>query len=258
MVTVNSEKFWPSDRHIALVRQCADQICPSEEGLNDWFRAYARNHCHRLAFDLELLEKYAKKNDNIIEMGAAPLLFTAATRGLGYKVTGIDIDPARFSSTVAALQLKMLKADIEFESLPLESDSCDMVVFNELFEHLRINPIFTLREVHRILKPNGLLLLSTPNLRSLGGLYNFLVENRAYSCSANIYKQFEKLENLGHMGHVREYTTREVTEFLEQIGFQVSEVVFRGRYNTNFKQLLVRLIPSLRPFVTYVAVATKS
>lgn len=124
----------------------------------------------------------------------------------------------------------MVSCDIETEKLPFHDSQFDVVLFNELFEHLRINPIFTMREVHRILKPGGLLFLSTPNLRSLAGLANFLLKNRCYSCEADPYDEFSKLEGLGHMGHVREYTTREITEFLGRIGFEVREIVFRGTF----------------------------
>jgi SAM-dependent methyltransferase len=130
---------------------------------------------------------------------------------------------------------------VETELLPLETGICDVGNFNELFEHLRINPVFTLGEVHRVLKPNGILLLSTPNLRSLKGLVNFLFKNKAYSCLGSIYDEYKKLEHLGHMGHVREYTTREMSEFLYRSGFRLQTIVFRGRDDQKLAQLAAGL-----------------
>ena len=122
-----------------------------------------------------------------------------------------------------------------------------------MFEHLRINPIHTLSEILRVLKPNGTLTLSTPNLRSLGGIRNFLVRGKAFSCADNIYAEYEKLGQLGHMGHVREYTPTEVIEFLERVGFEVTAIKFRGRYAKRSTRTVTRLIPSLSPFVSYMA-----
>ena len=147
----------------------------------------------------------------------------------GYQVVGIDITPERFQSSIEKLGLTVLRCDIELEKLPIEDNTYDAIVFNELFEHLRINPIFTMSEVFRVVKPNGLLFLSSPNLRSLEGLVNFLFRNRAYSCCGDLYAEYEKLEKLGHMGHVREYTTAEITTFLKRIGFVVDKLIFRGR-----------------------------
>jgi hypothetical protein len=62
-----------------------------------------------------------------------------------------------------------------------------------------------------------------------------------------------KLETLGHMGHVREYTITEVTDFLRKIGFEIDKIIYRGRIAGTISKLIIRLFPSLRPFVTYVA-----
>ena len=137
--------------------------------------------------------------------------------------------------------------------MPFAAEIFDLVLFNELFEHLRINPIFTLREAHRVLKPNGVLLLSTPNLRSFRGIRNLLVHNQGHAVSPGVYCQYEKLETLGHMGHVREYTTREVSDFLTHTGFRVDKTVFRGGHGRGLVGIAERLTPSLRPFFTLIA-----
>ena len=55
------------------------------------------------------------------------------------------------------------------------------------------------------------------------------------------------------MGHVREYTTAEIMEFLKDIGFVVTGVIYRGRYSTGIAHILTQIIPSLNPFVSYIA-----
>jgi hypothetical protein len=77
--------------------------------------------------------------------------------------------------------------------------------------------------------------------------------DRAYSCAANPYEEYRKLNVLGHMGHVREYTPTEVVEFLEAIGFEVTAVIYRGEYSGIMERALTKLIPRLSPFVSYLA-----
>ena len=178
---------------------------------------------------------------------------TAALTELGFEVAGLDLAPDRFAGAITRLGLKVERCDVETEAVPYPADRFEVVLFNELFEHLRINPIFTLSEVHRVLEPGGLLLLSTPNLRSLRGLRNLLVHNLGHSSSGGVFDQYAKLDTLGHMGHVREYTTREVSDFLTRLDFRLEKLIFRGGHGAGVVGAVERLAPSLRPFFTLVA-----
>ncbi len=253
MPRIVSEPARPSAGRLAFVEQCAGRIAPDGGDLEDWLRAYVRNHRERFAFDLDIIERYAGKDETLLEVGSVPLVLTLALKELGYRVQGVDIDPGRFSSAIAAHHLVVHACNIETDRLPLVDGSCDVVIFNEIFEHLRINPIFTLMQTHRVLRPGGRLLVSTPNLRSFRGIVNFLFHNRCFSCSGNVYDEYQKLERLGHMGHVREYTTTEVIEFLTRIGFRVESLMFRGKFAEPLAKAGTRVFPRLRPFVTYVA-----
>ncbi len=249
-----SQSFYPSANSLEIIEQCAQKLSPEDKRLSEWHNSYVTNHKSRIALDLDIAKDQVHHGNSILEFGSVPLLFTAALAASNYNVTGIDIAPERYKETIAKLRIDVIKCDIESERLPFADNSFDTVVFNEIFEHLRINPVFTLSEVLRVIKPGGHMMLSSPNLRSLYGLVNFLIKNRAYSCSGNIYAEYQKLEKPGHMGHVREYTTKEVIEFLENIGFAVTTIIYRGSFNTNFKQIVARLFPNVRPFVSYVAI----
>ena len=252
-VDVRREPFRPSDASLAIVEDCGKKIAPDEQRLADWHRSFVAGHKERIAFDLDIVRKHAPGNGSIFEVGSIPLLLTAALSALDYDVTGCDIAPERYSTAIRAAGINVVKCDIEKERLPFADNSFDAVVFNELFEHLRVNPIFTLSEVLRVMKPSATLMLSTPNLRSWGGVKNYFFKNRAFSCSGDTYDEYQKLLKLGHMGHVREYTTTEVTDFIRKIGFELTKVIYRGAYPTAFAQTLIRSVPSLSPFVSYVA-----
>ena len=117
---------------------------------------------------------------------------------------------------------------------------------------MRINLIFTMSELFRVLKPGGVLFLSTPNIRSAGGIYNLLVRDLCYSSTPSVYDQFEKLYSLGHMGHMREYTATETIDFLARIGFHAEKVIWRGEYSGK-KGVIAKLFPNLRRRFTVVA-----
>ena len=241
------------ERHLELIDRVAGRIEPDDPSLTEWFSQYRRQHRVRLAADLHLIDEYVGAGARILEHGAIPLLMTAALAALGFDVSALDLGPERFAGAIGKLDLDVARCDVETESVPFPRGTFDVVLFNELFEHLRINPVFTLNEVHRVLKPDGLLLLSTPNLRSFRGIRNLILHNQGHAVSAGVYRQYEKMETLGHMGHVREYTTREVSDFLTRIGFDVQQIVYRGGHGRGMVGLAERLAPSMRPFFTLIA-----
>ena len=248
-----SEGLHPRQDSIRLIEECAIRLTPDTQALSTWHQTYASYHATRLAFDLDITKEFAAKRGDVLEVGSIPLLFTAAMSQCGYNVTGCDIAPQRYSSAIHRLGLKVVKCNVETDPLPFDGNTFDAVVFNEIFEHLRINLIFTLGEVLRVMKPGAILMLSSPNLRSLDGIINFLFKNESYSCCRDPYTEYQKLQDLGHMGHVREYTTKEVTNFLEKVGFTVTNIVYRGLLNSRVKRGVARVFPSLRPFASYIA-----
>ena len=245
-------------RHLALIDEIAARIEPEDPALEEWLSRYCRQHRQRLACDLAIVEGQVEPAARILEYGAIPLLLTGALTELGYNLSAIDVRPERFAKAIVALGLEIARCDVETEAVPFAAETFDVVLFNELFEHLRIDPIFTLSEVRRVLRPGGVLLLSTPNLRSLRGIRNLLLRNQGHAASAGVYEQYEKLERLGHMGHVREYTTREVADFLARVGFRIDKIIFRGGHGRGAVGLAERLMPSLRPFFTLRATRVES
>lgn len=239
---------------LQLIAEIGRQISPESASLRAWSDGYISGHAGRLAFDLDLVRRYARAEDRVLDVGSVPPVLSGALKQLGYDVQGVDIAPERFESSFARLNVPVAKCDIEVDKLPFPDGSFSVVIFNELFEHLRINPIFTMREIFRVTRSGGILLLSTPNLKSLKGITNFLVHGKAYSCCEHVFDEYEKLSRLGHMGHVREYTAREVCEFLSRIGFRVQKCVYRGGYGAHLQSLFANLIIQLKPFVTVVAV----
>jgi SAM-dependent methyltransferase len=81
----------------------------------------------------------------------------------GYNVSAIDLDPSRIRKGVKNKIKETVHCDIERESMPYDDDIFDAVLLAEVFEHLSVDPLHALSEIRRILKPNGKLVLTTPN-----------------------------------------------------------------------------------------------
>ena len=249
----DSAPLRPDSDSLCLIDDVVQKIRPDDGELEDWVAGYVREHRLRLATDLDLVALHVAPGVRVLDAGAAPFVLTGALSGLGYDVCGVDLEPDRFARAIGALGLDIRRCDMETEALPFDDASVGAVLFNELFEHLRIDPIFTLGEVFRVMAPGGVLLLSTPNLRSFRGLRNLILSDRGHAVSGGIYEQYEKLRTLGHMGHVSEYTVTDTTAFLERIGFEVETIIYRGGHGAGIVGLAERMAPSFRPFFTAVA-----
>lgn len=242
-----------SKTSLQLVSAVGEKIQPDSSNLLSWYKNYVLGHTERLALDLDLVRKYAQSGDALLDIGSVPPLLLGALKQLEYRVQGVDIAPERFESSFTKHGIPVAKCNIETERLPFPDHAFDLVTFNEIFEHLRINLVFTMSEVLRVTKHNGTLLLSTPNLKSLSGIINFIARSKACSCQEGIFDEYLKLSTLGHMGHVREYTPREVSEFLARIGWHVQKFIYRGRYSGHVRNCITNVLVQMKPFVTVVA-----
>jgi SAM-dependent methyltransferase len=190
---------------------------------SEYSRGYLINHKERYLNDLGFIEKHHEKGQ-ILEVGGHPFHFTYLLKKLGHDVVSLDIDPSRAKAVVDKNDLNVVKCDIETAPLPFNDGAFQMVLFNEIFEHLRIDPISTLEEVNRVIAPGGIMMLTTPNLYALHTVVNYLIGRGI----RKPYVQFNSLRTLGHMGHIREYSVKEVRVFLENTGYNPLYVKYRA------------------------------
>ena len=234
-----------------LARDC--ELLPEE--LRVWSRRYLKNHRQRYESDLRLLQHFYRGGE-VLEIGAAPCQLTVVLLQRGYPVQAVDLDPDRFLPIIRKYSLPVIKCDIERERFPFERARFSFILFNEVFEHLRIDPIATLAEIRRVLRPGGSLVLSTPNLYSLKSIASFL-RGRGFD---DPYREFHKLHSLGHMGHVRVYTARQIRTFLSGAGFRNIET--RYRFHKSSRPLLGpamnlanQLFLKCRPYQVHISTA---
>lgn len=186
----------------------------------EWEQSYRRDQGKRYDEVLRLIDDLPVQG-RVLDVGAVPGHMTAALQGRGYETVGLDLSPERVRPEYAK-NLDVRRCDVERDTFPVESDSFDLVVFSEVLEHLRAGPTHALREIARALKPGGVHVLTTPNRFGLVELYYYLLRHD----STFAPDEFEKLETLGHMGHVRLYSPTEVESFLASVGLETVETRF--------------------------------
>lgn len=115
-------------------------------------------HLHRY-----LLARDFARGKDVLDIACGEGYGTALLAQVARRVIGVDIDPP----TVAHAATQYVRANLHYvtgdaRGIPLASASVDLVVSFETLEHFAEQEMF-LAEVRRVLRPGGLLVISTPD-----------------------------------------------------------------------------------------------
>jgi SAM-dependent methyltransferase len=187
---------------------------------------YLKVHMKRFAETIGLLQPIIRPAMRIVDLGSYGSLVPALRDLLG--ATDITLTepfqerkPASENSFLQNARngvrypVHVDRFDIE-GPFPYEDGRFDVVIFTEVLEHLSRDPLQTMSEINRITKPEGYLLLSTPNCASVRSVLRILRGG-----NPNIYPVYQRRPSTDRHNH--EYVPWEVRELLKLCGFTNSE-----------------------------------
>ena len=139
---------------------------------------------------LRLIEPYRETN-RILDVGCGNGAFMYSAEKNGWKAYGVELSESNASYARNNRGLNVITGTLFGARFP--NEFFDVVTLWEVVEHLD-SPLHNLREVSRILRPGGAVLLSTPNINSLARLLThcrweiFLPESHLYLFSRGTLK----------------------------------------------------------------------
>jgi SAM-dependent methyltransferase len=133
--------------------------------------------------------------------------------------------------------------DIIREPLPFPDSHFQIVTFSEVLEHLPVDRLnFVLSEIARIVRPGGLLIVSSPNQASLENRL-LLLRGRSILAMPNEANSAD-----GVLGHIRLYTPSEMESAMSRLGFSLERSViesnnsgYRGTSPGSWRRRIYRL-----------------
>ena len=167
-----------------------------------------------------------------LEVGSAfgYLLFSAGVLLPGIRWTGLDFPgrtyrhPEAYEKAYREYNCRFVAADICKEPLPFADGQFSVVTFSEVLEHLPVERAsFVFSELARVVRPGGILMVSSPNQASLENRIK-LLKGKSILDMPNPIDSFG-----GVFGHIRLYTPAEIKAALSNMGLRLE----RSEIETN-------------------------
>ena len=121
-----------------------------------------------------VLSRYARAGMRAVDLGTGPGAMAMRLQSMGCEVVGVDRDTNGFHADLPHVALDLDGAD--FSTL-LGASSLHLVTAIEVIEHVE-SPISFLRKVGRLLAPEGVGVLTTPNVDSLPARFKFFLTGK--------------------------------------------------------------------------------
>jgi 2-polyprenyl-3-methyl-5-hydroxy-6-metoxy-1,4-benzoquinol methylase len=159
----------------------------------------------------------------IIDVGCGDGFATkvAAERNAGHRFAGLDWSVPSLAAA-RARGLTVLRAELDAPALPLRAASVDVIVMSEVIEHL-VDTDSAIEAAHRALKPDGSLLLSTPNLAAWYNRGLLALGVQPVFSEVSLRSVFGR-PGSQVAGHLHMFTKRALVEFLSAYGFTCVQV----------------------------------
>lgn len=159
----------------------------------------------------EKIRELIPKNARIMDLGAGQGAFSQRLADNGYDVTSVDIDPGDFRARGVQFIALDFNSEVAVSNFLAEHKECyDAVIGMEVIEHVE-NPWDYVRLLKKLVKNNGLIVITTPNIESYISKITYLLRGTHYHFSDSDFKQ---------SGHINPVGYSEITKILERTGLR--------------------------------------
>jgi 2-polyprenyl-3-methyl-5-hydroxy-6-metoxy-1,4-benzoquinol methylase len=155
----------------------------------------------------------------VLDVGCGPgIIASSVKRQFGAEVFGVDCDSI-FLELAKAKGVTTYSCNIETDNFPFPDATFDCVLCIEVVEHLA-KPENCLKEIARVIKPKGVLILSTPNLVGLSNRLA-IISGKDPVSGHPFDRPYDR--------HIRLYALNSVTQLVSN-WFKITRIVYINPY----------------------------
>ena len=182
-------------------------------------------------------KKFIGSGHCVVDLGCGAGEMLSALAGQFEQRIGLDAFTVRLeqSSAAQSRDWEHRIADLNLP-FPLDTASVDAVIANQVIEHI-VDPVRFVTEIHRVLRPGGRCMITTPNIRYIRNIAHLLFSGHGPRTANGV-----RLEGDWDGGHIHYFTHRDLTETCAEVGFREihSQALIDMRGNSRMRRLLDR------------------
>jgi 2-polyprenyl-3-methyl-5-hydroxy-6-metoxy-1,4-benzoquinol methylase len=188
---------------------------------------------------LNILDNIKAKKGKILDFGCEEGNFLVLAKQRGWDVFGLDL--SKFATNIVKKRgLKVLNKTIH--DAKFAKQSFDVITLWDVIEHLsNLDDIF--REFRKVLKKNGLLIVRTPNEKSIF----HLIAHLSYILSFKLIKL--PLKSIYHTDHLYYFSKQTLAKTLRKNGFELRKIIMNDQTKMSYKNpILKSIVGAIRTF----------
>lgn len=209
-------------------------------------------HARRVAIAVEEITSTVHLGGQVVDLGAGSSIVANMLREAGVSTLVADVSPEVVKN--ASDQGHQSTVFDASDTFPWDDESFDGVYAGELIEHI-FDPVEFLKQCYRVMKPEGSLVLTTPNLATIQDRLGFLFGyGPRHVDPLHRYIRY----------HIRPFTPRRLTEVVEHVDLRpirLQSNYWTLQMNGERKMtsaLLARMLPRLGGTLIMTAVKNNS
>lgn len=233
--------------------QLINDICADvREDTSNFFKSYIVSNYQRIYNDVKIITQAFTNATKILDIGSIPPLLAGLLHKRGYNdITLLDPNIQLCHEYLSMNGIKSVEGTVwDLERL-FPREQFDLVILCEVFEHLSGDLLQFGEQLSRVCATHASLYVTTPNLRSVSGLVGLGVYQTGLASKHGdtIRQQYDKLKSLGYLGHVREYTEKEIVDFFKSFGFAHVRTHYQPEYRRakDFYSKITFMLESMFP-----------
>lgn len=207
-------------------------------GNSDYVRGHLPRYLHTLKH-MPTREQFGKGPIRVLELGTSDVFPFIIRKLLRFEEVEVSCFDSRLGKEFEKDlyeadkfgRIKGFNIDLESERIPRPDGYYDMVLCFELIEHLERDPMFMVAEINRVLKPQGILYLSTPNICSSRNVQKIL---EGYA--PHFHMKYNKDRALYR--HNIEYSPGQMAVMMQSGGFQARKVWTADKFEPPSKKAI--------------------
>lgn len=139
------------------------------------------------------------------------------------EIFGVEINPAA-AQQAKSFYKEVIVGDVEKDVLPFKKGFFDCILYGDVLEHL-IDPWRLLKSHNQILKDDGKIICSIPNIRYYKILKSLIVNGRWEYVDLGIMDRT----------HLRFFTLKTIEDMFRETGFEIKKVIKKKRCSKTMK-----------------------